>query len=68
MFSKICQIPTQLQQVQAMVSNCEKALKMVSDFLAEADTPKEKEEPKAEVKTETKEDADKMEGDRWAAC
>ncbi|XP_022105788.1 zinc finger RNA-binding protein-like isoform X2 [Acanthaster planci] len=53
----------ELQQVQAMVSNCEKALKMVSDFLAEADTPKEKEEPKAEVKTESKEDAEKMEGD-----
>ncbi|XP_033633879.1 zinc finger RNA-binding protein-like isoform X2 [Asterias rubens] len=53
----------ELQSVQAMVSNCEKALKLVSDFLAEADTPAEPEEDKAKVKEEPKTEAKEKEGE-----
>ncbi|KAL7632795.1 UNVERIFIED_CONTAM: hypothetical protein RMT77_016861 [Armadillidium vulgare] len=51
----------ELSAIQKIVSNTEKALKMVSDFLAEVDAPKEPLKVKEEKKEVVKED-DKKEG------
>lgn len=53
----------ELGAIQKIVSNTEKALKMVSDYLAEVDAPKEQQiKPKTKKEEENKGEDDKKDG------
>lgn len=54
----------ELGAIQKIVSNTEKALKMVSDYLAEVDAPKEQVKPKVkkDKEEESKGEDDKKDG------
>ncbi|XP_067666899.1 zinc finger RNA-binding protein-like isoform X3 [Haliotis asinina] len=53
----------ELQAVQLIVSSCERALKQVSDFLADSDAPKDAEAEKKEKK-EVKKETEAKEGEK----